>query len=126
MQFCAGARLPDLLDRSGSLEHVDDDWIGARLEELRHAADNIQSVDHSRQMYSIGGLQPKLGLHRTSNGQWARPQGSAPTTHILKPAPRTQWRHLDLNEHICMGALRVHWGFPLQAQRMSASAGRQR
>ena len=106
VQFCVEQRLPGLMEQDGTLEHVDDEWIGERLEALRHAADNIQAVDHSRQMYSIGGLQPKLGLHRTLQGSWARAHGSAPTTHILKPAPRTQWRHLDINEHICMQAAR--------------------
>ncbi|HCT75773.1 MAG TPA: hypothetical protein DGG94_17380 [Micromonosporaceae bacterium] len=35
---------------------------------------------------SLGGLQSKLLLVRTKKG-WARPEGGAPSTHILKPEP---------------------------------------
>lgn len=36
---------------------------------------------------SLGGLQAKLLLVRTVDGEWARPVGGAPSTHIVKPDP---------------------------------------
>ena len=71
---------------------------------LRRAADTWQRLDHSRLMDSIGGLQPKLGLRKTADGEWVLPHGSVPTTHILKPAPRAEWPHLGLDEHICVAS----------------------
>ena len=106
VQFAPPAEAGRLQARQGETELVGIRWIEERLSQLRHAADTWQRLDHSRLMYSIGGLQPKLGLHRTVDGQWARPHGSVPTTHILKPAPREEWPHLDLNEHICLAAAR--------------------
>jgi serine/threonine-protein kinase HipA len=36
---------------------------------------------------SLGGMQAKLLLVRLPGGQWARPRGGAPSTHIAKPDP---------------------------------------
>ncbi len=104
VQFAPDAELSRLMSRGGTVDIVDESWIEARLAKLRNAADSWQNLDHSRLMYSIGGLQPKLGLHRLSDGRWAQPSGATPTTHILKPAPREEWPHLDLNEHLCLAA----------------------
>ncbi|WP_419944785.1 HipA domain-containing protein [Candidatus Poriferisodalis sp.] len=107
VQFAPSEEVDRLQLRGGDAEVASIDWIEQRLAELRHAADTWQSLDHSLLMHSIGGLQPKLGLHRLDDGQWARPRGDIPTTHILKPAPRAEWSHLDLNEHICLTAART-------------------
>ena len=107
VQFIPADQIERLQARGGAVDVVDDTWIEDRLAKLRHAADSWQNLDHSRLMYSIGGLQPKLGLHKTSDGRWAQPRGDVPTTHILKPAPRQEWPHLDLNEHISLTAART-------------------
>lgn len=104
VQFVRPSESDRLLERGGTTSAVADEWVGQRLAQLRHNADLWQGIDHSRLMYSIGGLQPKLGLHKLSDGRWAHPRGDTPTTHILKPAPRTDWPHLDINEHICLAA----------------------
>lgn len=35
--------------------------------------------------FSLAGAQAKIALHRTPEG-WSNPSGSAPSTHIIKPA----------------------------------------
>lgn len=52
--------------------------------------------------WSLAGAQGKLALaHDSATGRWGVPGGSAPTTHILKPAIPGMVDH-DLNEHICL------------------------
>ena len=104
VQFVLPDRLEQLQSRRTTVETVDLAWIERRLARLRHAADNWHHEDHSRLMYSIGGLQPKMALHMSADGNWARPSGAVPTTHIFKPAPRREWPHLDLNEHLMLTA----------------------
>jgi len=53
--------------------------------------------------WSLAGAQPKIAL-RLQDGSWGEPSGSAPTTHILKPAIEGLDQH-DLNEHLCLNAL---------------------
>jgi serine/threonine-protein kinase HipA len=67
---------------------------------------------------SVAGAQEKTALLR-HNGQWMRPIGTTPTTHILKPQMgeiHTPWGVIDLNdsvenEHYCL-ALLAHLGLP--------------
>ncbi len=52
--------------------------------------------------FSLGGAQSKTAL-RYVDGQWHRPQGTLPTSHILKPAiPNFPNQHI--NEHLCLTA----------------------
>jgi serine/threonine-protein kinase HipA len=52
--------------------------------------------------WSLAGAQAKLVLTKDpQTGKWSVPAGSAPSTHILKPAI-TGLDHHDLNEHLCM------------------------
>lgn len=53
--------------------------------------------------FSLAGAQPKIALLRTDAGSWARPVGSTPTTHILKPVS-SGYRRLDLVEYLTMRA----------------------
>lgn len=55
--------------------------------------------------WSLAGAQAKIAL-RSENGRWAEPRGVEPTTHILKPAIEGLHHH-DLNEHLCLSALRT-------------------
>lgn len=59
------------------------------------------SADAGR--FSLAGAQPKIALCQTDDGQWAIPEGSAPTTHIIKPVAGTM-RGIDVIEQLTMRA----------------------
>lgn len=50
---------------------------------------------------SLAGLQHKLPLRRTADG-WTRPTRTAPSTHILKPAPDGRLAGLVTSEAFCL------------------------
>jgi len=72
------------------------------------------------QRFSLAGAQPKIALHRGPAG-WARPLGSTPTTHILKPTPGT-YRRLDLVEHLTMRAA-THLGLTVAGSELTQFGG---
>jgi serine/threonine-protein kinase HipA len=65
--------------------------------------------DHSRArrigdvgQFSLAGAQAKIGLYRDSESKrWGIPEGSTPTTHILKPNVGA-FDHYEQNEHFCL------------------------
>ncbi len=76
---------------------------------------------------SLAGAQEKTAL-LWHNGQWHRPLGATPTTHIFKlPLGLIGGRRLDLsrsveNEWLCMQILRAY-GLPVADARIAAFAG---
>lgn len=60
----------------------------------------------ARGSWSLPGAQPKVALFQTENGQWATPNDSTPTTHILKPSVPPFGDH-HLNEFMTMCAART-------------------
>jgi serine/threonine-protein kinase HipA len=54
---------------------------------------------------SLAGQQDKLLLTRSPEGRWARPIGSTPSTHILKPQDE-RYPSLVANEAFCLRAAR--------------------
>lgn len=84
---------------AGWLEPLTADGIGERIRALHQdAAAWLPSV--STGQFSLAGAQAKFALARTDSG-WAEPHGSAPTTHIFKPAIPDMLDQ-DLNEHLTM------------------------
>ncbi len=59
--------------------------------------------DGNKIRVSLAGMQPKLLLAKTSDGQWNLPTSGVISTHILKPASRTLPRTVQ-NEGFCMFA----------------------
>ena len=52
---------------------------------------------------SLAGAQEKLGLHIDANGAMFLPEGSAPSTHIVKPENASvDFPHCPANEFFCM------------------------
>lgn len=52
---------------------------------------------------SLAGMQPKIALHRTVEGQWRECRAGAPSTHIVKPGrPGTRTADLIHNEAYCL------------------------
>jgi serine/threonine-protein kinase HipA len=66
--------------------------------------------------FSLAGAQAKTAL-LYQDGRWGAPTGSAPTTHILKPAIAGLTGH-DLNEHLCLDAAR-RCGLPVVRSRIA-------
>lgn len=103
VQFCRPDRLSELLDRSSGLTPLTPEDMAERVDAM--AEDPAQwDRDDLESCYSLAGFQNKMALHRAPTG-WARPHGSVPTTHILKP------RHRDggqgaVVEHLCAATAR--------------------
>lgn len=91
-------------------EPVSDTEIEAILANLARAPLGIDTEQEFR--ISVAGAQEKTAL-LFHEGQWKRPTGTTPTTHILKPQlgeVPTPWGMIDLrnsveNEHYCLKLL---------------------
>lgn len=91
-------RDPDEQATAG-FERLSDEDVAALLREVRSDATAWHSS--SRQHWSLAGAQAKIALAHAGDAAWSLPRGSAPTTHILKPAIAGLDDH-DLNEHLCL------------------------
>lgn len=69
----------------------------ATVSQYRHGG----GVPGDTSRFSLAGAQPKLALCRTNHGGWGAPEGSTPTTHIIKPQS-TDFDRLDLVEFMTM------------------------
>lgn len=57
--------------------------------------------------WSLAGAQNKVALYRSPDGTWGVPEGSTPTTHILKPTRAdSRFEDLHVNEFVCLRAAR--------------------
>lgn len=118
---CVGALqfIPDDADYPGDEpplagEVVDGPTIERLLQNLVIAPLGLSREDDFR--ISVAGAQEKTALLR-HEGQWIKPQGTTPTTHILKPPIGHLSNGLDLsdsveNEFLCLRLLR-HLGLPV-------------
>ncbi len=115
MQFLPDGEVVDALQPVQGAP-LGEDEIAAVLANLDKAPLGIDFDGEFR--ISVAGAQEKTALLR-HNGQWMRPIGTTPTTHILKPQLGeipTPWGMIDLNdsvenEHYCL-ALLAHLGLP--------------
>ncbi|MEV6416696.1 type II toxin-antitoxin system HipA family toxin [Kribbella sp. NPDC051718] len=99
VQFCRSEDVEELLDRSGEYLPVDDSYIAKRLRELIEAPASWTMPDEH---WSLGGQQEKFALMAVE-GRWHEAQGSAATTHIVKPGIKILL-HQALVEHLTMSA----------------------
>ena len=100
VQFVPEGQEAELLERPGGLTAMLEEEVAGEV--LQMASDLSYWMPDDEDMYfSLGGYQAKTALHRLSDGSWARPYGSVPTTHILKPSPFTQ-PALAIVEHVCL------------------------
>ncbi|WP_440709250.1 type II toxin-antitoxin system HipA family toxin [Herbiconiux sp. YIM B11900] len=98
-----GEAAPDAVLPRGGVEPMDETAIEAELDAVvSEYRDGLPSPELT-QRFSLAGAQPKIALHRMPDGSWARPSGSTPTTHILKPAAGS-FRRIDVVEHVTMRA----------------------
>jgi serine/threonine-protein kinase HipA len=84
------------------LAPIDDPEIRVRLERA-DSNDAPLGVVPGVTSLSLAGMQPKIALHRTVDGQWRECRGGAPSTHIVKPGrPGTRTADLIHNEAYCL------------------------
>lgn len=132
---CVGAMqfLPEGSNDAGSAdieaEPVSDDDIEAMLADLTQAPLGVDREQEFR--ISVAGAQEKTALLRI-DGQWQRPVGTTPTTHILKPQlgqiPSADGM-IDMsnsvdNEHYCLNLIEA-FGLPV-AQTEIVTFGQRR
>ncbi|NEA36172.1 type II toxin-antitoxin system HipA family toxin [Streptomyces sp. SID13031] len=102
---------PDRLDavRTDPPSAADIDWlteaqVAQRLRDLK--TDSTAWLGASRTgRFSLAGAQAKTALFRDGQ-RWGQPLGALATSHILKPAITGLDDH-DLNEHLCLSAMRA-------------------
>jgi serine/threonine-protein kinase HipA len=100
-----GEKSSDASHTRSNVRIVDDAELGRML---RHVVlEYAEGVAYDDQVgqFSLAGAQPKIALHRTSEGQWAVPLDATPTTHILKPVSG-RMRRIDVVEQVTMDAAR--------------------
>lgn len=102
VQFCRSDQVDALLSDPGRFELVDDYEIAEWLDRMEvDPVRRAYRTDNSDSGFSIAGMQPKVALRWTSDG-WAVPNGSLPTTHIIKAARNDRWRNEHIIEHLTM------------------------
>lgn len=114
LQFIAGdAEMPD--DSTAiSGEPVDEEAVERLLKNLTQAPLGLSRDDDFR--ISVAGAQEKTALLRV-DGQWLKPHGTTPTTHIFKTQIGQLPNGIDLsnsveNEFYCLRLLK-HLGLPV-------------
>lgn len=101
VQFVPDGRAREALERDATLEPLTRAQIGARIRQLRRVPSGWKvSGEH----WSLAGAQSKFTLV-SQDGDWFEPQGSAASTHIIKPGI-SGYRDQALIEHVCLTALR--------------------
>ena len=103
VQFCRPERLTELANRSSGVTPLTDEEVAAEvaamaLDPLRWTNEGVEPY------YSLGGYHNKAAFVR-HNGGWARPYGSTPTSHILKPSHHASPAEA-VAEHLCADAAR--------------------
>lgn len=113
LQFMVGDAAPEGASILSG-EPVDDEAIERILNSLTQAPLGLSRDDDFR--ISVAGVQEKTALLRL-DGQWLKPHGATPTTHLLKPQIGKSPNGIDLsnsveNEFYCLQLLR-HLGLPV-------------
>lgn len=98
VQVCAEDRLSAVVGREESYVEISEKDIAARLAAMSGPV--ASSWFSAQEHWSLGGQQAKIALARFE-GRWYSCEGSAATTHIVKPGMRQLKCHA-LNEHFCL------------------------
>ncbi len=101
VRFAPAGADPDRL--GGSLSEMDGEEVER---ELRWVIAGMPGRAMSDLYCSLPGFHPKLALRRMGeHGGWARPTGSEPSTHILKPRARHE-KVVPVTEHLMLETAR--------------------
>lgn len=112
LQFLPEGEEPGAIDTLAG-QVLTSDEIAAMLRDLKAAPLGMRRENEFR--ISVAGAQEKTAL-LLRDGQWLLPEGTTPTTHILKPAIGRLPNGMDLtdsvaNEHFCLRLLEA-FGLP--------------
>lgn len=94
---------PELLERTDSLVALSESDVAMRLRDLNRSDDASWILDDEQ--WSLGGTQGKFAI-RLRGDAWFRCEGSAATTHIVKPGI-TRLKYQALDEYASMRLARV-------------------
>lgn len=98
VQVCDDEGLSMIKNREERLVQIDERQIAERLRSCTKTDSKwVMDAEH----WSLGGQQSKFAL-RKEGGKWYRCEGSAATTHILKPGIQGLDQQA-LNEFLCLG-----------------------
>ncbi|MFC5337047.1 type II toxin-antitoxin system HipA family toxin [Leucobacter denitrificans] len=100
----SGAESSDAAIRQGDVTLHDDDEFAEMIAEIIRNKETWAASKRGGK-WSLPGAQPKVALHKTAQGNWATPNDSTPTTHILKPSVPPYSDH-HINEFMTMTAAR--------------------
>jgi serine/threonine-protein kinase HipA len=102
-------------DDRGGIDWLDENGVAARLRALR-ADVSAWRIPTDTGQFSLAGAQPKTALW-FDGSRWGVPQGTTPTTHILKPGvvDRDGSAH---NEHFCLSVAH-RLGLPVVTSRIA-------
>ena len=102
-QFVMPERVEAALGGDGGVKWLGEDDVAERLRRTLRADPTSWHVHNSGQ-FSLAGAQAKTALYLDpGTRRWGYLWGTAPTTHILKPAVAGLDEH-DLTEHLCLAA----------------------
>lgn len=102
VQFLSDDQLADPTILQGSYVSVSEEQIGRRLAHL--TGQNAPSWQTNNEHWSLNGAQDKIALAHFTSNQWYEAQGSAATTHIIKPGIH-QLHEQAFNEYLCLRTL---------------------
>lgn len=95
-----------------TVEWLTEPQVAQRLRDLKRDHTAWLGADNAGR-FSLAGAQAKTALLRDGD-RWGDPHGSMATSHILKPAIQGLDDH-DLNEHLCLSALRAAGQFAVHS-----------
>jgi len=98
VQFVPFDKIDDV-NRRGDVQWLSEEEIEARLHALRTVDGYGRKVSEGGQ-FSLAGAQIKTALVLRDK-RWGIPNGTVPTTHIIKP-PVARFDGFDVNEHFCL------------------------
>lgn len=103
VQICDEADASDYVVRAPAYVAISEEDIAGRLREM--SGPSASSWLSAREHWSLGGQQSKIAL-AVFGGRWHSCEGSAATTHIVKPGIAHLRCHA-LNEHFCLELARA-------------------
>ena len=104
VQFCRRGEEPVLAERAGGLIPLTDDEVAETVHQVVNNPSGLPDESIEPYCSLLAGYQDKLALQRVE-GRWARPYGSVPTTHILKPRGADA-ASVPVIEHLCAATAR--------------------